>query len=408
MIPLASFAQVEEGSVLGERTVKTDVFRFGSEVSVDKEISRDIIAGAGTIIINEPVAKDALLMGGTITVNAPVTEDLRVFGGNIIIFDEVGGDILAAGGTIQISGPILGDIRIAGGDIIISSTVSGNVAITGGKVVFSEDSVVKGSIAASGGEIKVNGIVQGNFKSQSGNIFINNEILGDVDVTVADSSNLKLGDNASIAGSLTYYAPSLNSSLDESKVNGEVAFYQKEAQQKNQLDTFIWFFKLIGLFGMLVAGLILVGVAPKSIRDTVQASIKNPIKDLLWGLAVLVATPVIIIFLMLTIIGFPLALILAAMYAISLYIAKVFVGIVLGTYIFGAFKGRDATSKASLLGIMVVGVAVLWLVSGIPVIGWFIQLIAIIWGLGLMIKIKKRSIQRMEKEKFFTSIRKDN
>ena len=111
---------------------------------------------------------------------------------------------------------------------------------------------------------------------------------------------------------------------------------------------------------------------------------------------------------MLTIIGFPLALILAAMYAISLYIAKVFVGIVLGTYIFGAFKGRDATSKASLLGIMVVGVAVLWLVSGIPVIGWFIQLIAIIWGLGLMIKIKKRSIQRMEKEKFFTSIRKDN
>ena len=158
----------------------------------------------------------------------------------------------------------------------------------------------------------------------------------------------------------------------------------------------------------MVVGLVLVGVSPKSIRSTVNSSIKNPTKDLLWGFIALVATPVVIVFLMLTIIGFPLAIILAMIYGISLYIAKVFVGIVLGTYIFGAIKGRENIAEISLLWIMVVGVIVLWLISGIPVLGWFIHFIAVIWGLGLIVKMKKRGIKKIEQESIIESIKKDN
>jgi len=409
IIPFALYAKEGQGVVLGESVKEIDVLRFGSDVVINENISRDIIAGAGTITINEPVAKDALLFGGTIIINKKIEKDLRVFGGNITVLEEIGGDILSVGADININAQVNGDIRVAGGEVLISSNVLGNVAIAGGKVIFDKDSVIEGSVVVYAGEIELNGIIKGNVKTSSGKLVVNNEILGDVEATLSDSKNLELGSNALISGSLTYNSQVQNNDINEDSVAGEIIFQQKDvAPVESQKNSFIWFFKLISLFGMMVVGLVLVGIAPKSIRNTIESSIKNPAKDLLWGLVILVASPVLVVFLMLTIIGFPLALILALIYGISLYIAKVFVGIVLGTYIFGAIKGRKKTQEISLLWIMVLGVVVLWLISGIPVLGLFIQVIALIWGLGLIVKIKRQGIKKIEHQGIIESITKDN
>ena len=42
------------------------------------------------------------------------------------------------------------------------------------------------------------------------------------------------------------------------------------------------------------------------------------------------------------------------------------------------------------------GVFVLWLVTGIPVIGGILKLIAMIWGLGMLVNLKIQAIKRFE------------
>ena len=54
IIPFATFAQEDIGIVMGDSAGTTDVLRFGSNITINQEISRDIIAGGGTITINEP------------------------------------------------------------------------------------------------------------------------------------------------------------------------------------------------------------------------------------------------------------------------------------------------------------------------------------------------------------------
>ena len=147
---------------------------------------------------------------------------------------------------------------------------------------------------------------------------------------------------------------------------------------------------------MLVVGLVLVSIWPKSIRTATARSIKKPVHDILWGLGVLVAAPIAIIVLVFTVICIPLALILGAGLFVALDLAKIFVGIILGTYIFGAIRGREIASKYSLLATMVLGVVVLWLVTGIPGIGWILKLLAMIWGLGLLVNLKLSTIKKVE------------
>ena len=399
-MPLASFAQEdgssEEGQVLGQNAAATDVIQFAPDVVVNNPVSRDIIAGAGTVTVNKPVAKDALLLGGNIIINAPIAQNLRAFGGTVIISDEIGGNVLVGAGTVRINSPVKGDIRIAGGDVVISSTIGGNVAVAGGRIIFTKDSAVKGSVAMRGGEIELNGEIDGNVNIKAEKAVIANQVAGDAEISVSEGANLMLLDGANIAGSLTYKASSPNGILDESMVKGNIVFQESARLSPQRGNSFIWFFRLIGLFGMLVVGLVMVSIAPKSIRSAISSSIKNPSRDLLWGLGVLIIAPVAALLLLLTIIGFPLAVMLGIAYAVSLYFAKVLVGIVLGTYVWGAFKGKKRAHEASLLATMVAGVVILWLISGIPFVGWLLQLMAVIWGLGILVKININAFKKLE------------
>jgi cytoskeletal protein CcmA (bactofilin family) len=281
--------------------------------------------------------RDFVAIAPVVDVNAPITKDL-----------------LAAGGTIIIQENIGGDVRVGGARVIIEPTfIGGNVAIVAQSV-----------------EIKPGANIAGTVKIRAQVVVMDGDILGDADIAAQEFTQ-----NGTIAGTLTYHEVEINK-----PGSGGISL----------------FFRLIGLFGMLVLGLVLVSLWPKIIRTTVAQSIKNPSKDFLWGLGTLILTPIVVVLLMLTIIGIPLGLILVAGYAIALYISKIMVGIILGTYIFGAVQGRDKANKSSLLAAMVIGILVLWLIGGIPVIGWIVSVIALVWGLGLLVNIKLRFFRKLE------------
>ena len=74
----------------------------------------------------------------------------------------------------------------------------------------------------------------------------------------------------------------------------------------------------------------------------------------------------------------------------------VFVGLVLGTYIVGAIRGQPKANTTSLLWLMVIGVVVFRILSNVPVLGGLIQLAGIIWGLGILVRLKWEVIKKLE------------
>ena len=287
-----------------------------------------------------------------VRIEAPASRDVVVVGGKVQITENVAQDLFAAGGTIEITGDVGDDIRVAGTRVIINSRINGNAAILAGTV-----------------EIGPNAVISGSARIKAETVVLNGTISQDAIIDAVDFQQ-----NGTISGEL---------------------IYKKIEKREPSKNAFSWFFRLIGLFGMLIVGLIMVNIWPKLIKHATQRSMKNPTKDFLYGIIGLIATPLVVIVLMLTLIGFPLGIILLTAYLIALYFAQIFTGIILGTYLFGAFKGREQAKKSSLLAILVVGVIVLWLITGLPYVGALIKLISIIWGLGILAVMKIESIKKL-------------
>lgn len=296
--------------------------------------TRKILLGAFAIALVFPLAasaqdrqkapQDVLRFAPEVVIDDPVSRDVIAAGGTVVVNESVAGDVIALGGAVIIRGTVAGDVRAAGGTVRIEGAVGGNVAALGGRVSIAGD------------------------------------VAGDVNVRAE-----------------LFEVPGT--------VAGEIVFteHPKSEASGTALGRLV---SLISLFGMLVAGLVLVSVAPKSLRAMVKETTGSPWRDFLWGALLLVATPLTALFLALTVIGIPLALVLIAGYFTALYASKVVLGVVLGTYVMGALKGRRKVESSSLVLIMVMGVAAFWLVTSIPVLGPFLAVVGIVWGLGLLIR----------------------
>jgi cbb3-type cytochrome oxidase subunit 1 len=81
-----------------------------------------------------------------------------------------------------------------------------------------------------------------------------------------------------------------------------------------------------------------------------------------------------------TIVGIPLAMALAFVLGILLYVAKIFVAFVVGELILRAFKTSAPRIWSFLLGLVVY-----YVLTAIPVIGFFITVIGVLMGLGAML-----------------------
>lgn len=330
------------------------------------------------------VPKDIIKFGPNIHLEEPITRDVIVFGGAVEINETVEGNVLAAGGTIVINGEVKGDVRAIGSKILIMSSVMGNVAVAGSEIRFYDGSSVKGSVAVLGENIWFDGEILGDVVVRSQNVFLSGAVDGDFDAKIKSGENFYFGDNAQIRGAFNYQAFSKIPNLESGLVLGDITFYMTDKNQGS--NPFSGFFALVSLFGLLVTGLVLVSFAPDGFISMIKDSIKSPAKDFLWGAIGLIAIPIVIIFFAFTIIGIPISLILLSGYFIVLYLANIIVGIILGTYIFGAIKGRKKIEDTSMVLIMVVGVFVFWLISSLAFIGSFVKIIGLLWGFGFIFR----------------------
>jgi cytoskeletal protein CcmA (bactofilin family) len=241
--------------------------------------------------------------------------------------------------------------------------------VFGGQVTINSGSTVNGDLIVAGGTVALNGKVNGTVRASGGDLTLNGTVGKNVEIK--NGGTVTIGSSAVINGDLNYSATKEATVQNGAQVKGKTSFTKIEQNQMGkraeQRLGVLWFAMLIGSFLLLW---LITLIAPKFAKNFVANSFASPWANLGIGFAVLIAVPVAIILVAITVIGLPIAGFAFAAYMAFLVLAGVLSGLLLGSWIYRLIKKGDYAVNWVVVAIGVIVAAVLKL---IPVIGWLIM-----------------------------------
>lgn len=350
-----------------------------------------------TLAQDETINGDYFAGGDTVSVLGTVNGDVYVAGGTVTVDGTVNGDVIAGGGTVTVNGTAQ-NLRISGGTVHINGTVERNVTALGGTIILGEEAEIAGSIVTAGGTINILSPIGKGATIAGGTVSINNAINGDV---TAGVGQLTLQPQAQINGNLTYTSNQKAQIMQGASVSGETKqMMPPKPKEKDQQEAFLGLagvalvFKFMGIVSTLVLGLLFVFFAPNYLKRTAHTVIEKPWQSLGVGVVSLILAPIIFGILLITIFGIPLAFLFIILFAIACYFAKLFV-----IYLLGEKVGTSLNSKLHSAWLFVIGLIIYEILILIPILGWLVELAALIFGLGALLMQKKYLYSSLRKEK---------
>ncbi len=278
-----------------------------------------------------------------------------------------------------------GNLYVAAGNPVIESAVTGDLTVFGGNVRINGD--VKGDVAVAGGEVWISGKVDGDVRAASGNLTINSQIGGEL---IGAAGSVNLGPNANVQGDLLLAAGEYKKDAN-AKIGGTEKVYtetEKERAERPRVErnTFLtaefWMYQLFSLLSLSVAGLVFFVLFNKYIHRNEEQLFahKKAGAAIGIGFAALFGTPILIIILMISGIGFLLGLLVLFMYIYEIILGMISAGIYFGSLI-NKFVLKSHQQLSWWMAL--IGLVVLHLISLIPAIGWLVALIMIALAIGI-------------------------
>ncbi len=272
---------------------------------------------------------------------------------------SVDGDVYAAGQSVTISGDITGDVIAAAQTVTISGHVDGNVRLAGQNVTISGDVTRSGTIFASNLVIDSQGKIENDVVTAAATINVAGNVGRDL---IASVSTLRI--DGTVGGDVTYSSQN-TAHIADGAVTGTVQHFQPQQPSRVEISPWAaalgWFFGL--LFALVALSLITVAAAllvPRVLQRVTDQLLPSPWRALLVGFVATIAVPFALLFLLVTIIGAPLALAGILVWSVM----------TLATFVFGAhYLGRVVLRGAhhpvlqSFVGglILIVGLQIPWL-----------------------------------------------
>ena len=332
-------------------------FRSGNSVQLSEDVSEDLYAGGNDVSSTKKVDGDAFLFGNTVTVKGEVTEDLVVGAAVANIEASVGDDLRFGAGSARLNGTVAGDVL-------------------GGVSVFalSSESIVSGGMYLGGSQITLDGLVKGDVRVAADTVVINGTLERDAQIT---AKKLQLGPKAKVHN--IAYKGDRQAVVDPAaQVEGSITFDKWRRGGLNDLRPLALLYNALTwiLLGFVVLMLLKIW-AP---RFTEEVKIE-PFPNALIGLAGIIFVPIAMLILTLTILGAPVALVLALFAALAGV-----VGSIIGIRWIGKLFMRPSSKHTEELGAYALAVVVLTLFGILPVIGSAATFVIFLIGFGTVIR----------------------
>jgi cytoskeletal protein CcmA (bactofilin family) len=303
-----------------------------------------------------------------------------VFNGGALAFGTgnflVGDRVVVGPGETKESG-----FTVAGADVEFSGKAQKELRAFGANVVHSGE--VEGDILVLGAQVTLAGVYHGRVKAGAANLVLSGTFDHDV---AAGAARITVAPTAVIKGNLRYTAATLERK-EGARIEGTVArreFREREEwieKGKKALSGLWLAYWLISIPALIIVGVLVHYLSPRGTEEVLSRLSRFPWKSIGIGLVFLVVVPVAVIIAMATLVGIPAGIIILVIYALFLYISRVFAGVWIGRKILGFLKKSWAEA---FLGPLILGTLIISLLLAIPVVGWFFWLLFVLLGVGGM------------------------
>jgi hypothetical protein len=346
-----------------------------------------LFSAAQTLVVASSSPGNSYLAGTSVVLTAPVKGDLLACGGSLILAAPVEGDNLLCAGSISSRANVGGDMRAVGGSVDIRESVRGDLFVAGFSV--NDTGFVGGDTFVIGANTTVAGGASGPVTIYANNVLLAGDFFGDVHIFAL--GHVTLAPETHIHGQLSYEAPETVTVPDTVAIDGGVIYssisYLPDAGTSRTLA-----FLSIGLFliariigALLLAGL-LAGLFPRFAEKMVARVFRNRARDLLLtlllGFAALVATPAVVLLLLITFVGGGLALLIGVLYTLVLLLSVTYAGILIGGVLSRRFRGRQTVVWHD----GVIGMVLLSLGALVPSVGLPFAFLCVLYTLGALLQ----------------------
>ncbi|PIR83073.1 hypothetical protein COU19_02815 [Candidatus Kaiserbacteria bacterium CG10_big_fil_rev_8_21_14_0_10_56_12] len=316
---------------------------------------------------------NAYTAGTSVVITAPTAGDLSVAGGSIVSAGVVGEDALLLGGSVNSRAAVKGDFRAVSGTITIEDTVGGDLVAIGYRV--DDAARAGGSVLVIAGNASITNGAMGPVVIYANNVFLSGNFAGNVHVVSGGAVTLAPG--TTIHGTFSYQAPEIARGLDAAVIDGGTQYTNASlipdvGTSRALAVASLGIFLLIRILGALILAGLLAGLFPRFAgviaEQAVSRSTRSFLLTTLLGLAALIATPIVLMIIALTFVGFGVALLLGILYALLVVLSIMYAGILLGNLCVRRFLHRTTVEwHDGVLGMLVLSLIVL-----VPVIGWLV------------------------------------
>jgi hypothetical protein len=426
--PAQAAVIINNGNITKDQTIDDDVLINGDIVTVDGTVNGLLGVVGNKVTINGTINGDAVLLGNYITIGetAKITGNLFTGGSVLEVRGSVDGSVFGGAHTMVVTG---------------TSKIGRNMFYGGFSLEVKTGARIPRDLFFGGYQLLLNGDVDRNLSVGSGAAEINGKVGQDAIIEIGSPdeqtppfqlfmpqqqpgmatpvpAGLRIAKDASIGGKLTYTSPKEQAGAIKAQPSGGVVYQtpvpETQANDKNQpvqepswevrFPILGWLRNFIGeLLSLIVIGLLAVRFVPGALQKVSATVSAKPLPEAGKGLvavlavylgAFLSAILLILVGLLLRLLslsslssvlwslGFAAMTALLAIFSFLLvYGSKIVVAYLIGSLLFEKIAPQ---ANAKWWGI-ILGIVILALVNTIPVIGFLVNLVICLVGIGAII-----------------------
>lgn len=268
----------------------------------------------GVYTLPARAAEDGKTINESSTVNTTVITDERLkidgtLNGDVICMNErteitgtVNNDILCASGVIVINGQVNGDVRLVAEKVVIRGAVAGSATILASTLIVEEGASIGGDLSGITQSTTLRGGVGRDVLVSAETMKITGMAGRDVNVSV---KNLSVTANATINGWIRHYGAD-SVSIDDTATVGTVKAYNampSDAASASPLAIVASVLLAVGLSTLALAALI-----PRVLQRVAEEGNESLLLTLLTGVVCVIFIPLLLVLLLFTGAGTPLAI----------------------------------------------------------------------------------------------------
>jgi hypothetical protein len=253
------------------------------------------------------------------------------------------------------------------------------VTLAGGDVTVGQDARVGGRSWITGNSVRVAGSFDRELQIAGATVQISGETRQPLRV-IADKLEILPG--ARVLAGLSYKSPTEARVVEGATVSGPITFDripQREARRAREFPTAS---SLLFGFHLFFAGLLVILFLPRLETSVVATLRASPWRSLLAGFVLLVTTPVAALLLVVSVLGLPIGLVLAASYAIALFVGVLITAFYVGDVEARLLSSEPIATRGQHTLLLIAGVATLVILR--TLLGGIVVLVCVLFGVGAL------------------------